>query len=327
MTLTTDDLRHALADAADDPYPSVRRARLDDVRARVRTIRRRRAAVATAASGIAIVAVAASFGLGHGSPKVSPAPATSPRPSVVPLPAMPALWGVRDVVGQVSGSGWQTPSTRLHWPSGTTGILVHCTGTDRAVQVDVRPATGVASRTSVPCQGTAGAWREADLPPAATSIEPGTDVIVQGQLDDPEATTTFSVALLVGKNLIDGSLLATPQPGYARIASFALADGFFYNWTGDGVDPSTVAAGSAPNSAHVLIESRGEVQLRIRCSGKSTVEVTGDDGQRLGSIACPAGERVMRELNLSEPPSDGRLTVRLADADPGSLVQVGVSTR
>jgi hypothetical protein len=240
---------------------------------------------------------------------------------------MPALWGVRDVVGQVTGRGWQIPSTRLQWPSDTTGVLVYCTRSGRVVQVDVRPATGLASRTSVRCQATNGVWQEADLPLAATNIGAGTDVIVRAQLDDPEATTTFSVALLVGKNLIDGSLLATPPRGYARTASFALGDGFFYSWTGDGIDPSTVAAGSAPNSAHVLTESHGEVELRIRCSGRSTVEVTGDDGQTLGSIACPADERVIRELDLSGPPSDGRLMVRLADADPGSLVQVGVYTR
>ena len=58
MTLTTDDLRHALAEAADGAYLPVGGSRLDDVRARVRTRRRRTAAAA--ASGIAVVAVAVS---------------------------------------------------------------------------------------------------------------------------------------------------------------------------------------------------------------------------------------------------------------------------
>jgi hypothetical protein len=328
MTLTTEDLRDALAEAAGDPYLPVGGSRLSDVRARVRTIRRRRATAAATASGMAIVAVAASFVLGHGSPTVSPVPASSPRPSVVPLPAMPALWGVRDVVGQVSGSGWQAPSTRLPWPSGTTGVLVHCTGTDRAVQVDVRPDTGVASRTSIPCQGTNAAWQPADLPVAASSIPAGAGVTVQAQLDAPEAGTAFGVALLVGKNLIDGSVFATPPRGYDTLAAVSLSDGEFSSWTGAGIDP---AAGTADdhvqNGAQILLEGRHAVHLKVRCSGRSTLDITREQIGGPTSVECPADERVERHLDLSlTPATEQRLDLRF-HGDPGALVQVGVYAR
>jgi hypothetical protein len=327
MTLTTDDLRDALAEAADDPYLSRGGARLDDVRARVRTIRRR-ATAAAAASGIAVVAVAVSGVLGHGSSMVSPAPAISPRPSVTTAPAMPALWGVRDVVGQVTGSGWQTPSTSLSWPSGTTGVLVHCTGTDRAVQVDVRPAAGVASRTSVPCQGTAGAWQEADLPTAATSIAAGTDVTVQAQLDDPAAATTFSVALLVGKNHIDLSTLAVPPEGYEDLGGFALTDGWFYSGVTSDGEPAATADPAGQNGAQLVLGDRRAVHLTVHCFGATVLEVTGEEVDGPAAVTCPADVRAVKELDVPLRRGDEqRLALRIRDSAPGALVEVGVSAR
>ena len=325
MTLTTQDLRTALADAADRPYEPLDGSRLDDVRARVRARRRRRGAAVAATSGAAIVAATASFMLGGGSPTRRPLPAASPRPSALTEPALPALWGVRDVVGDLTGSGWQTPQARWRWPSGTTGLLVRCSGSGRAVHVDIRPAVGVASRATVPCSA-AEPWHAPDLPTAASRIPAGTDVTVQAQLDAPEARTTFAVALLVGKNVVDGSLLATPPSGYTRLASFSLADGLFYRWTGDGIDPSTVDAGAAPESALLQADRGSEILLRVRCSGRSVVEVTGGDGQTLGSVECPADKRVTHELDLGAPP-EGPVTVRVADADAGALVQVGAYVR
>jgi hypothetical protein len=327
MTLTTDDLRHALAEAADDPYLSRGGARLDDVRARVRTIRRRRAAAAAAASGIAVVAVAVSGVLGHGSSMVSPAPATSPRPSVTTAPAMPALWGVRDVVGQVTGEGWQTPRTSLPWPSGTTGVLVRCTGSDRNVQVDIRPASGVASRTTVPCS-VAELWHAADLPTAASGIAAGTDVTVQAQLDSPEAASSFSVALLVGKNHVDLSTLAAPPAGYEDLGGFALSDGWFYGGVTSDGEPAATADPAVQNGAQLVLGGRRAVHLTVHCFGATVLELTGQEVDGPAAVTCPADVRAVKELDVPLRRGDEqRLALRIRDSAPGALVEVGVSAR
>jgi hypothetical protein len=327
MTLTTDDLRHALTEAADDPYLSADGSRLDDVRSRVRSIRRRRAAAA-AASAAAIVVVAVAGVLGHGSPTGSPAPASSPRPSVATEPAMPALWGVRDVVGEVAGTGWQTPRTRLRWPSDATGVLVRCTGTDRAVQVDVLPPTGVVSRTTVPCQGTDEAWHAADLPPAASSIAAGTDVTVQAQLDAPEAATSFGAALLVGENLVNLSRLATPPAGYDDLGGFALSEGWFYSGVSSGGEPVATTDPHVQDSAQLLLSDRRAVHLTVHCFGAAVLELSGPDVDGPATVTCPADERAVKDLDVPLRRSDEQgLELRAHDSAPGALVEVGVSAR
>jgi hypothetical protein len=328
MILTTDDLRHALAETANDPYRPGEGSRLDDVSARVRTTRRRRAAAATAASGIAAAAVAASFVLGHGSPRISPTPATSPRPSVITVPAMPALWGVRDVVGQVTGSGWQTPTARLEWPQGTTGVLVRCTGTDRAVQVDVRPATGVASRTTVRCQGADEAWQAADLPPAATGIRSGTEVTVQAQLDAPEAKTSFGAALLVGEDLVDLSRLAMPPAGYDDLGGFALSEGWFYSGMSSAGEPVATADPHVQNGAQLVLGDRRTLHLTVHCFGAAVLELTGEDVEGPATVTCPADVRAVKDLDVPlRRADDQRLALRVRDSAPGALIEVGVSAR
>ena len=168
----------------------------------------------------------------------------------------------------------------------------------------------------------------ADLPPAATSIEAGTDVTVQAQLDAPEADTSFGVALLVGLNLVDGSVFATAPRGYDTVAALSLSDGQFTSWTGAGIDPAAATADDqVRNGAQIVLEGRHAVRLKVRCSGRSTVEVTSEQMDCPASVQCPADQRVERELDVSMTPvAEQRLALRF-DGDPGALVQVGVYAR
>lgn len=136
----------------------------------------------------------------------------------------------------------------------------------------------------------------------------------------------FGIGLLTGRDRVDGSW-ATPRPGFELIASVALSHGFFYSWTGDGIDSSAATPGGSVDSALLVTEGKKEVRLAARCSGRATVRLTGPDGA-LTTVDCPAKERVTREVSLSlTPSSDQRFEVRLADADPGALVQIALYGR
>jgi hypothetical protein len=325
MTFTTDDLRQALADAAESPGPAGLDSRVAGVRAHIRRAHRRRIAAFATVSGAAASAVLVAGVLAGGRPTPAPLPATPPTVGSV---SMPSLWGVRDVVEQVTGNGWQTPSARFEWPAGTTGVLVHCTGTDRVVQVDVRPAIGVASRTTVPCQGADDAWQAADLPPAATKIPPGTDVTVQGQLDAPEAGTSFGVALLVGKDLVDLSKLAAPPAGYHDLGGFALTNGWLYSGVTSGGEPAATADPAIRDGAQLVLGNRRQVHLTVHCFGAAVLELTGPDVDGPATITCPADERAVKALDVPLRRSDEqRLELRVRDSAPGALVEVGVSAR
>jgi hypothetical protein len=325
MTFTTEYLRQALRDAAEQPQGEAAASRLAGVRAAVRRSSRRRAGAAVAATGAVVaVVLAVAAGAGSGaSHQQAPPPATSTSSPV--RGGVPALWGVRDVAAKVDGRGADQPATAVVWPSDASGVVVRCTAPGRSVQLTLMPRDGLGTSMTFPCDAGEG-WSVHDLSPAASALEPGRRVQLSARLEPADTTTTFGVGLLTGRDLIDGSAMK-PPPGFERIASVALSHGFFYSWTGEGIDSSAATPGSSVDSAQLVTEDRREVRLAARCSGRSTVQVTGPDGG-LTSLDCPAGERVTRGVTFSlTPSSDQRFTVRLTDADPGALVQVALYGR
>jgi hypothetical protein len=327
MTFTTDDLRQALRDAAEQPLGEGSAPRLEAVRAAVRRSRRRRTGAAAAAGGaIAVVAVlATTIGGGLGTPRrQAPPPATSTSSTV--RDPVPALWGPRDVAAKVDGRGADEPTTEVTWPKAASGVVVHCTDSDRTVDVTLTRQDGRRTSMSFGCRPDEGGWAVHDLPSTASSLLPGEHVRLSAQLEPADASTWFGVGLLTGEDLVDGTSM-TPPAGYERIASVALSHGFFYSWTGEGVDSSAAKPGGSVDSARLVTEGKREVRLAARCSGRSTVQLTGPDGL-LTSLDCPAGERVTREVTVPLVPApDQRFDVRLMDAEPGALVQIGLYGR
>ncbi|HET8616069.1 MAG TPA: hypothetical protein VFL94_11130 [Actinomycetales bacterium] len=326
MTFTTDDLRLALREAAEQPPRDASGSRLEGVRTAVRRSRRRRAGAALAITGVLAGAVGV-VGLAGGpstSDRRMPPPATS---TSSPIPGgVPALWGVRDVAAKVDGRGADQPTTALTWPSDASGVVVRCTGSDRRVDVTLERADAPGTSMSFPCVSGDHEWSVHDLWPAAAALEPGGRVQLSAQLEPADPSALFGVGLLTGEDLVDGSTM-TPPPGFERIASVALSHGFYYSWTGDGIDASAATAGASVDSAVLVTEGKREVRLAARCSGRSTLRLTGPEGA-VTSLVCPAGERVSREVTVPlTPSSDQRFDVQLTDADPGALVQVALYGR
>jgi hypothetical protein len=326
MTYTTDDLRHALREAAEQPAGEASGSRVERVHAAVRRSRRRRGGAAAAVT-VAVVAGVLAVAVGGGprtSHRQTPPPATSTWSPVTG--GVPALWGVRDVAAKVDGRGAEEPTTELTWPKGASGLVVHCTAVDHTIDVTLLPQDRPGTTMAFSC-GSGDEWAVEDLSRAASALKPGERVQLTARLEGSDPTATFGVGLLTGRDLIDGSTMRPPH-GFDRVASFALSHGFYYTWTGGGIDGTTASKGSSVDSVQLVTESERELRLAARCSGRSTVQVTGEGDRALGTLDCPAGQRVTRELTLKvKPSSDQRFQVQLTDADPGALVQVGVYGR
>jgi hypothetical protein len=331
MTLSTDDLRLALADAAEAPYDAAGVARMRGVRARVLRERRRRAAAAGGVGTLAVLAVVGATVLGGGRTASAPPASSTTGPTatsrtVQPVD-LPAFWGVRDVVAPLSGSGAEAPARLVTWPEQVTGLVVRCDGEGGSVAVSLEPSSGERSGTSFTCDGANQSFQVGDLPAAAARIRAGEQVRVQVRLEPSgEASAVgFGAGLLVGRDLIDLSTLPGTPKGYTSVGAYAMADGWQYT--------SDVADGAAQgepvtDGVQIALADRRAVHLQVRCSGGVRLDVDPGDAGEATSVTCPPGIRSTRTLDVDLRPSrDQRLTLRAADAMPGALVEVGVSTR
>jgi hypothetical protein len=333
MSLTTDDLRRALTDAADAPYDAAGAARLQGVRGRVRRGRQRRAAAASGAGALAVAAVVAAVALG-GSRTATPPPASTtsgPTPRVTTAPELPTTWGPRDVVGALTGSGGDTPARLVTWPADATGVLVRCDSPDASVQLVLEPAGQAAvPMTTVPmtttCAGPQEPFVVTDLPAAAAGIRPGQQVRVQVRLAaGAPAATTFGAGLLTGRDEIDLSTLRQAPAGWTSDGAYAMADGWqFSAYAPDG----TVRGTAITNGVQIALAHQRAVRLQVRCTGEVRLDVDPGSAGEPTSVTCPAGRRTTQTLDVDlRPANDQRLTLRAVDAAPGAMVEVGVWSR
>ena len=329
MSLTTDDLRRALSDAADAPYDAAGAARMHGVRSRVQQARRRRTAVVSGVGALAVATVvgAVTFGGAGTTPPPASLPASASPTTGSPASELPTTWGVRDVVGSLTGSGTDTPARLVAWPSGVTGILARCDGTDAGLVVTLERTSGATASSTVPCVGRSEAYQVVDVPSAAASIREGEQVRVQVRLDRPTAGTPvgFGAGLLVGRDEIDLSTLRTAGAGWTSAGAYAMADGWQYS----AYAPDGTARGTAiTNGVQIALADQQRVRLQVRCWSGVRLEVDPGASGEATSVTCPAGRRTTTSLDVDlRPAKDQRLTLRAVDAVPGGLVEVGVSTR
>ncbi|MGN6301208.1 MAG: hypothetical protein ACTHN8_08985 [Angustibacter sp.] len=328
MTLTTDELRRALADAADAPYDAAGAARLHGVRTRVQRARRRRAVAVSGVGALAVAAVVGAMAFG-GSGPTTPAPASSTAAGptkAVTVPELPTTWGPRDVVGTLTGSDTDTPGRLVTWPTDVTGVLMRCDSADTSVQVVMQPVGQDPAPTTVTCSGPQEPFQVSDLPPAAARIRPGEQVRLQVRLSaDAPGTTTFGAGLLVGRDEIDLSSLRNAPAGWASAGAYAMADGWQYS----AYAPDGEARGTAiTNGVQVALADQRAVRLQVRCSGAVRLDVDPGAAGEPTTVTCPAGGRTSQSLDVDlRPAKDQRLSLRAVAAAPGALVEVGVSTR
>lgn len=329
MSLTTDDLRRALADAADAPYDAAGAARMQGVRTRVRRARQRRAVAVSGVGALAVVAVAGAMTFG-GSGTKAPTPASStsagPTRAAVTAPEMPTTWGPRDVVGAVTGADDESPTHVITWPSAVTGVLVRCDSPEVSVQLVLQRAGQDPMPMTTPCTGPQEPFQVNDLPPTADRIRPGEQVRLQVRLStDAPGTTTFGAGLLVGRDEVDLSTLREAPAGWSSDGAYALADGWQYS----AYAPDAKARGTAiTNGVQIALADQRAVRLQVRCTGGVRLDVDPASAGEPTSVTCPAGRRSSQTLDVDlRPAKDQRLTLRAVDAAPGALVEVGVYTR
>ena len=81
------------------------------------------------------------------------------------------------------------------------------------------------------------------------------------------------------------------------------------------------------SGAQIALENQRSVHLLVHCIGRQQLLADVGDGDQQ-TVDCPAGERVTRTVDLAlQPSADQRLRLAVNDADPGALVEVGVSSR
>lgn len=328
MSLTTDDLRRALADAADAPYDAAGAARLHGVRTRVRRARQRRAAAASGVGALAVVAVIGAMAFG-GSGTTAPAPASTtsgvPTKAAVTAPDLPTTWGPRDVVGALTGSDGEMPARLVTWPSDVSGVLLRCDSPDVSVQLLLQPIGQDAEPITTTCAGPNEAFQVNDLPSAAAGIRPGEQVRLQVRLSaDAPGTTTFGAGLLVGRDEIDLSALREAPAGWSSAGAYALADGWQYS----AYAPDGKARGTAiTNGVQIALADQRAVRLHVVCSGAVRLDIDPGAAGEPTSVTCPEVRRSSQTIDVDlQPANDQRLTLRAVDAAPGALVEVGVST-
>ncbi|MGN6610564.1 MAG: hypothetical protein ACTHLJ_02205 [Angustibacter sp.] len=330
MSLTTDDLRDALAEAADAPYDAAGTARLHGVRTRVRRARQRRAAAVSGVGALAVAAVVAAVAFG-GTRTATPAPASTtsgvPTNAAVAPAELPTTWGVREVVGSLTGSGSDTPGRLLTWPSQVTGVLVRCDRENSEVEISYEAVGKDPSTMSFSCRPGGDAFQVSDLSPAAARIRPGQQVRMQVRLDhsDTPESTTFGAGLLVGRDEIDMSTLRNAPAGWSSVGAYAMADGWQYS----AYAPDGKARGTAiTNGVQIMLADQRAARLQVRCSGAVRLDVDPGTAGEPTSVTCPAGHRSSQTVDVDlRPANDQRLTLRAVDAAPGALVEVGVATR
>ena len=149
---------------------------------------------------------------------------------------------------------------------------------------------------------------------------------LQAHFDRPVPDgTAFSVAVLTGENVIDLSRLRATPKGYDFVGSYALSEGWLY--ASGTATPRPSNGEQVVNDVQVALDPRRQVHLRVKCVGRQTLDVAVSNGQST-SVDCPAASRTTRTLDLRMPASGQPvLSLRIADADPGALVEVGISTR
>ena len=82
-----------------------------------------------------------------------------------------------------------------------------------------------------------------------------------------------------------------PPRGYDAVAALSLSDGEFTSWTRARTG-GRHRRRSVRDGAQIVLEGRLAVRLKVRCSGRSTVEVTSEQIDRPASVQCPADQRV-----------------------------------
>jgi hypothetical protein len=244
------------------------------------------------------------------------------------------LYRGQDVLAELSGSDDENPAKQVRLPATSSGgVVVRCAGPKGAelpvgTSVQVIPvlpgAVDPEGQVSVTClpggepaDGTILA--AADLKGAAT-------IRLQARFDRPvPAGSTFSVAVLDGENVIDLSPLRAAPRGSTFVKSFALSDGWVYaSGTADEEKPSS---DPVLGGAEIAMEHQRSVHLLVKCIGRLRLVADIGDGEAQ-TVECPAGERVTRTVDLTPKPSaDQRLRLSVDGADPGALVEVGVSSR
>lgn len=335
MTVSTDELRAALDEASQAPYDAASSARLSGVRARVRQRQRRRAGAAAGLATVAVVAVAAvAAGLTTGNGRgpvtaASPSRTSSPTAALAPLPA---LYRGQDVLAELSGSDDESPAKQVRLPATSSGgVVVRCAGPEGAelpagTSVLVAPDFGGAQVAAVPVTCLPLGEPVDGTILATVDLKGGATIRLQARFDRPvPAGSTFSVAVLDGENVIDLSPLRSAPQGFRFVKSFALSDGWVYaSGTANAEKPSS---DPVVGGAEVALTDQRSVHLRVKCIGRLQLVADVGDGSTQ-TVDCPAGERVTRAVDLTlKPSADQRLRLAVDDADPGALVEVGVSSR
>lgn len=331
MTLTTDELRRALTDAADAPYDAAGVARLQGVRAKVRRARQRRAAAISGVGALAVAAVVGTVTLG-GTRTATPPPASStasgvPSTRPAPPPELPANWGPRAVVGGLTGAGTDTPTRLVTWPSDVTGVLFLCSRENSGVQLRLEPVGGAAITWTMGCTTSSEPFLVQELSSDDAHFRPGQQVRLQVSRawgDDP-TTTSFGAGLLVGRDVIDLSKLRVAPHGWTSVGAYALTNGFQYS----AFSPDGKAHGTpVTDGVQIALADQRTARLRVQCLGDLRLTVDPGAGSEPTSVTCPSGSRTTQTVDVDlQPGKQQRLTLRAVDAAPGALVEVGVSTR
>lgn len=339
MTVTTDDLRDALADAAYAPYDAARVSRLQGVRAKVRQTRRRRAAAAATAGVLAVAAVTAGVVLGGASTSAPPAAPTSSRPpdaTAALLPPLPWLYRGQDVVAQLTGSDDQTPAKRVELPAGSVGtVVVRCAAPagrelPSGLQVELMAlrsgAVDPEGTVLVPCLG-AQEPQLSQLSQLLLARAGGTVAFyLRARFDRPVPKgTSFSVAALGGGDVVDLSGLRSVPKGYGFVGSYALSQGWVF-----ASETATPGAGNGEqvvNDVQIALRGKRATHLLVKCVGALTLTADVGDGST-SSVTCPADQRATKVLDVPLRVSSQQwVKLRVDDAAPGALVMVGVSAR
>ncbi|WP_426566267.1 hypothetical protein ACPPVT_06875 [Angustibacter sp. McL0619] len=339
MSLSTEELRAALDEASSAPYDAASSARLAGVRARVQRRQRTRAAAAAGVGVLAVVtavAVAANVSAGGGRSPLTPATSSTPSTATAALAPLPLLYRGQDVVAELTGTYGETPAKLVTFPAGTGGaIVVRCAALKGAV-LDENTAVIVTAEflgddeapapASITCAPD-GEPADSDIL-GTVDLKAGATLRLQARFDRPvPAGSTFSVALLGGDDVIDLSPLRAAPKGYTFMNSFALSNGWLYaSGTADS-SAETPAGNEVLNGAEIAMADKRSVHLLVYCIGRQQLVADLGDGEQQ-TVDCPVDQRVSRTVDLTPRPSaEQRLRLEVRDADPGALVEVGVSAR
>jgi hypothetical protein len=336
MTLSTDDLRHVLADTAGETHHVPADQRLGGVRGLVQVRRRRRRIAGALAVTAAVGGFAVTAGLGPATDRSAPAPAVPvPTAPVRPAPSVraddtalpPFFHGLRLANGVGTSPSDPVETLDVPWDPSATSVLVRCApGGSIELRLGVGDVRPDAPRDLLlPCNGDYEP--QVSVLPRSLLPDVGSNApfSVMATAVDGAQGRPFSVGLMSGEEVLDLNPVRRTRDGLRFRIGVGFDEGVLASTgTAPGVKP--LPPGPRRSASIPLPRATTRARLLVRCLGAGRLRVTGDQGP-VGTVVCPADREVRRTLDVPGVTGGSRVAVAVDGAASGSSMVVSLMTR